>query len=204
MSSGKFQRFVISDKQTIVWAKPCVPNCPSFRCYGKKKIKDYILHVFSFSRRKKVKSKAVAVLKEVKEEGSYVEPPLELEESDDLDHRKEIVHDDLDHQSEIVCEDLDQQREIVHAAIVHKEATSTYTKNSYAHRPVIDDITTLDKHIEDDIKTIDRERIFFENRKRDSVIQAQELGQDNDIFIEDLEWDRKLKRLLKDDFQRRE
>ena len=121
--------------------------------------------MFSFSRRKKVKSKAVAVLKEVKEEGSYVEPPLELEESDDLDH----------------------QREIVHAAIVHKEATSTYTKNSYAHRPVIDDITTLDKHIEDDIKTIDRERIFFENRKRDSVIHAQELGQDNDIFIEDLE-----------------
>ena len=189
MSSGKFQRFVISDKQAIVWAKPCVPNCPSFRCYGKKKIKDYILHVFSFSRRKKVKSNAVAVLKEVKEEGSYVEPPLELEESDDL----EIVHEDLNH-----------QREIVHAAIVHKEATSTYTKNSYAHRPVIDDITTLDKHIEDDIKTIDRERIFFENRKRDSVIHAQELGQDNDIFIEDLEWDRKLKRLLKDDFQRRE
>ena len=193
MSSGKFQRFVISDKQTIVWAKPCVPNCPSFRCYGKKKIKDYILHVFSFSRRKKVKSKAVAVLKEVKEEGSYVEPPLELEESDDLDHQREIVH-----------EDLDQQREIVHAAIVHKEATSTYTKNSYAHRPVIDDITTLDKHIEDDIKTIDRERIFFGNRKRDSVIQAQELGQDNDIFIEDYEWDRRLKRVMKNDFQRRE
>ena len=116
-----------------------------------------------------------------------MEPPLELEESDDLDHRKEIVHEDLDNQREIVCEDLDQQREIVHAAIVHKEATSTYTKNSYAHRPVRDDINTLDKHIEDDIKTIDRERIFFENRKRDSVIQAQELGQDNDIFIEDLE-----------------
>ena len=54
--------------------------------------------MFSFSRRKKVKSKAVAVLKEVNEEGSYVEPPLELEESDDLDHRKEIVHEDLDQQ----------------------------------------------------------------------------------------------------------
>ena len=54
-----------------------------------------------------MKSNAVAVLKEVKEGGSGEEPLLEqaeVEESNDLEQRREFVHE------AIVHEDLDDQR----------------------------------------------------------------------------------------------
>ena len=118
--------------------------------------------MFSFSKKKKTKSKVVAKKvkeggndatepAEEKEEGNDVEPPHEVDESDDLG-----------------------QREIVHAAIVHKEVFKENAKNSSQHIPGKDDIN-------------DRQRIFSENRKRDSFINSKRLSAENDIFVEDLE-----------------
>ena len=98
-----------------------------------------------------MKSNAVAVLKEVKEGGSGEEPLLEqaeVEESNDLEQRREFVHE------AIVHEDLNDQREIVHTAIIHVEAIPTCTKNLLAHLPGKDDITTIES-----------QTIFFEKTK---------------------------------------
>ena len=120
--------------------------------------------MFSFSKKKKIKSKVVAkkvkeggndVMEpaEVKEEGNDVEPPHEVDESDDLG-----------------------QREIVHAAIVHKEVFKENAKNASQNIPG-----------KDDISNNDRQRIFSENRKRNSFINSKRLSAENDIFVEDLE-----------------
>ena len=118
-----------------------------------------------------MKSNAVAVLKEVKEGGSGEEPLLEqaeVEESNDLEQRREFVHE------AIVHEDLNDQREIVHTAIIHVEAIPACTKNLLAHLP-----------LEDDITTIESQTVLFESRG--PVIQAERLTPENDISIEDLE-----------------
>ena len=144
--------------------------------------------MFSFSRRKKTKSNAVAVLKEVKEGGHDEEASLELtevEESADLEH---IVHEDPDNQRAILQEDLDDQRNIVHAAIVHVETIPTCTKDLSTHLPVQDGITTLD-----------RQRTVFENHRRGALIHAQRLTPGNDISIEDLEWSGVLGPVANDD-----
>ena len=118
--------------------------------------------MFSFSKKKKIKSKVVPKKvkegvndamepAEVREEGNDVE--AEVEESDDLG-----------------------QREIVHAAIVHKEVFKENAENSSQHIPG-----------KDDISNNDRQRIFSENRKRDSIINSKRLAAENDIFVEDLE-----------------
>ena len=151
-----------------------------------KKFRDYCL--FSFSRRKKFKSNAVAVLKEVKERGNDEEPSLELTEVDESTDLEHIVHEDPDNQREILHEDLDDQRNIVHAAIVHVEAIPTCTKDLSTHLPVQDGITTLD-----------RQRTVFENHRRGALIHAQRLTPGNDISIEDLEWSGVLGPVANDD-----
>ena len=65
---------------------------------------------------------------------------------------------------------------IVHSAIVHKEVKEN-PKNCAQQLPGKDDITS-----------IDRQRIFLENRKRDSFIHSKRHAAENDIFIEELEY----------------
>ena len=120
--------------------------------------------MFSFSKKKKIKSKVVP--KKVKEGGNDAMEPAEVkEEGNDVEPPHEAEVDESNHL---------EQREIVHAAIVHKEVFKENAKNASQHIPGKDDIN-------------DRQRIFSENRKRDSFINSKRLAAENDIFVEDLE-----------------
>ena len=94
---------------------------------------------------------------EVKEEGIDMETPQEAEME---------VSNDLGHSV------------IVHSAIVHKEVNENEENAKNCAQQLLG---------KDDITSIDRQRIFLENRKRDSFIHSKRHAAENDIFIEELD-----------------